>query len=163
MLYVDGDESFTQQGIESVIGEEISMPREKHYDFYKKFNAIDMFVKNNPIISDGEAQFKILEDDGFAVWMISKVPDRKSSLVVANSKYTTERVTMFDENNNSYSEIMHGQPVYDKTINLPSDFTIVKEYYIDEDEFVSTPFDTETSTLHFDKLEASEFRVYELK
>lgn len=163
MLYVDGDESFTQQGIESVIGEEISMPREKHYDFYKKFNAIDMFVKNNPIISDGEAQIIIQDDDGFAVWMISKVPDRKSFLVVSNSKYTTERVTMFDENNNSYSEIMHGQPVYDKTINLPSDFTIVKEYYIDEDEFVSTPFDTETSTLHFDKLEASEFRVYELK
>lgn len=163
MLYVDGDESFTQQGIESVIGEEISMPREKHYDFYNKFNAIDMFVKNNPIISDGEAQIIIQDDDGFAVWMISKVPDRKSFLVVSNSKYTTERVTMFDENNNSYSEIMHGQPVYDKTINLPSDFTIVKEYYIDEDEFVSTPFDTETSTLHFDKLEASEFRVYELK
>lgn len=45
MLYVDGDESFTKRGIESVIGEEISMPREKHYDFYKKFNAIDMFVK----------------------------------------------------------------------------------------------------------------------
>lgn len=163
MLYVDGDESFTQQGIESVIGEEISMPREKHYDFYKKFNAIDMFVKNNPIISDGEAQIIIQDDDGFAVWMISKVPDRKSFLVVSNSKYTTERVTMFDENNNSYSEIMHGSPVFDKTINLPSDFTIVKEYYIDGDEFVSAPFDTETSTLHFDKLEASEFRVYELK
>lgn len=163
MLYVDGDESFTKQGIESVIGEEISMPREKHYDFYKKFNAIDMFVKNNSIITDGEAQIILQDDDGFSAWMISKVPDRKSFLVVSNSKYTTELVTMFDENNNSYSEIMHAQPVYDKTINLPSDFTIIKEYYIDEDEFVSTPFDTETSTLHFDKLEASEFRVYELK
>lgn len=163
MLYVDGDESFTQQGIESVIGEEISMPREKHYDFYKKFNAIDMFVKNNNIISDGEAQIIVQDNDGFAAWIISKVPDKKSFLVVSNSKYTTERVTMFDENNNSYSEIMHGSAVFDKTINLPSDFTIQKEYYIDDDEFVSVPFDTETSTLHFDKLEASEFRVYELK
>lgn len=163
MLYVDGDESFTKCGIEKVIGEEISMSRENHDDFYKKFNAIDVFVKNNSIITDGEAQIIIQDDDGFAVWMISKVPDRKSFLVVSNSKYTTERVTMFDENNNSYSEIMHGSPVFDKTINLPSDFTIVKEYYIDGDEFVSSPFDTETSTLHFDKLEASEFRVYELK
>lgn len=77
MLYVDGDESFTQQGIESVIGEEISMPREKHYDFYNKFNAIDIFVKNNTIISDGEAQIIIQDDDGFAAWIISKVPDRK--------------------------------------------------------------------------------------
>ena len=163
MLYIDGDESFTKRGIESVISEEISMPREKHYDFYKKFNAIDVFVKNNTIITDGEAQIILQDDDGFSAWMISKVPDRKSLLVVSNSKYTTELVTMFDENNNSYSEIMHSQPVFDKTINLPSDFIITKEYYIDEDEFVSVPFDTETSTLHFDKLDASEFRVYELK
>ena len=58
---------------------------------------------------------------------------------------------------------MHGQPVTDKTINLPSDYVIQKEYYIDGDEFVSSASDTETSTLHFDKLDASEFRVYELK
>ena len=83
--------------------------------------------------------------------------------VVSNYKYTTERVTMFDENNQSYSEVMQGNAVCDKTINLPSDYTIQKEYYIDGDEFVSTAFDTAVSTLHFDKLEASEFRVYELK
>ena len=163
MLYVDGDESFTQRGIESVIGQEVSMPREKHYNFYKKFNAIDMFVKNNPIISNGEAQIITQDEDGFSAWIISKVPIKTTYLVVSNHKYTTERVTMFDENHQSYSEIMHGEPVYDKTINLPSDCTILKEYYIDGDEFVSTPFDTETSTLHFDKIEASEFRVYELK
>lgn len=163
MLYVDGDESFTKRGIESVIGEEISMPREKDYDFYKKFNAIDLFVKNNPIITDGEAQIITQDDDGFAAWIISKVPIKTSYLVVSNYKYETERVTMFDENNQSYSGIMHGKTVFDKTINLPSDFTIIKEYYIDDDEFVSTPFDVETSTLHFDKLDASEFRVYELK
>lgn len=163
MLYVDGDESFTKHGIESVIGDEISMPREKHYDFYKKFNAIDVFVKNNPIISGGEAQIILQDDDGFAAWIISKVPVKTSYLVVSNYKYTTERATMFDENNQSYSSIIEGKPVFDKTINLPSDFMIVGEHYIDDDKFVSTPFDNETSTLHFDKLEPSEFRVYELK
>lgn len=163
MLYVDGDESFTKRGIESVIGEEISMPREKNYEFFKKFNAIDIFVKNNPIISNGEAQIINQDDDGFASWIISKVPEKTAYLVVSNYKYTNERVTMVDENNQSYSEIIHGQPVLDKTINLPSDYVILKEYYIDGDEFVSNPFDAETSTLHFDKLEASEFRVYELK
>ncbi len=163
MLYVDGDESFTKRGIESVIGEEISMPREKHYDFYKKFNAIDMFVKNNSIISDGESQIIIQDDDGFSAWIISKVPEKTAYLVVSNYKYTNERVTMFDEYNNSYSEIMHNKPVFDKTINLPLDYTIQKELYIDEDKFISSSFDTETSTLHFDKLEPSEFRVYELK
>lgn len=162
-LYVDGDESFTKRGIESVIGDEISMPREKNYKFYNKFNAIDMFVKNNSIISDGEAQIIIQDDDGFCAWLISKVPEKTAYLVVSNSKYQMERVTMFDENNNSYSEIINGQPVYDKTINLPSDYSIVKEYYIGDKEFVSVPFDTETSSLHFDKLDASEFRVYEVK
>ena len=70
---------------------------------------------------------------------------------------------MVDENNQSYSSIIDGQPVFDKTINLPLDMSIIKEYYIDDDKFVSVPFDMETSTLHFDKLEASEFRVYELR
>ena len=162
-LYVDGDESFTRQGIEKVIGEEISMSRENNYDFYKKFNAIDMFVKNNSIITNGEAQIILQDEDGFCAWKISQVPLKTSYLVVSNYNYETERVTMFDENNQSYSEIMHGKSVFDKTINLPSDFTIIKEYYIDDYKFVSVPFDNETSSLHFDKLDASEFRVYELK
>lgn len=163
MLYVDGDESFTRRGIESVIGEEISMPREKNYGFYNKFNAIDVFVKNNPIISGGEAQIILQEDDGFVAWIISKVPEKTSYLVVSNYKYTTERATVFDENVQSCSSIIEGKPVFDKTINLPLDFTIVGEHYIDDDKFISMPFDNETSTLHFDKLEPSEFRVYELK
>ncbi len=163
MLYVDGDESFTKRGIEMVIGEEIAMPRENHYDFYKKFNAIDKFVKDNTIINNGEAQIIVQDEDGFSAWIISKFPEKTAYLVVSNYKYTTERVTMFDENNQSYSEILHGNSVFDKTINLPTDYTIIKEHYIDDNKFVSVAFDTETSTLHFDKLDASEFRVYELK
>ena len=163
MLYVDGDESFTKRGIEAAIGEEASMPRENNENFYKKFNAIDVFVKNTPIITEGEAQIITQDDDGFAAWIISKAPLKTAYLVVSNYKYTTELVTMFDENNNSYSEIMHGKAIFDKTINLPSDYTILKEHYIDDGEFTATAFDKETSTLHFDKLEPSEFRIYELK
>ena len=162
MLYVDGDESFTKRGIESVIGEEISMPREKNYEFYKKFNAIDMFVKNNTVISQGEAQIMMQDDDGFVAWLVSKEPEKTAYLVAANYKYQTEQVTMFDENNNSYSELIEGKPVFDKTINLPADFKIVKEYYIDGDDFTSIPYDSENSSLHFDKLDASEFRIYEI-
>ena len=163
MLYVDGDESFTKRGIESVIGEEISMPRAMNIEFYKKFNAIDIFVKNNPIITEGEAQIIIQENDGFSAWLISKVPEKVAYLVVSNYKYETESVTMFDENNNSYSEIMQGNPVYDKTINLPADYVVKKEYYISDGDFVSSSFEEDTSSLHFDKLEASEFRVYEIE
>lgn len=39
---------------------------------------------------------------------------------------------MFDEDNKSYSEIMHGQPVTDKTINLPSDYVIQKNIILTE-------------------------------
>lgn len=158
MLYVDGDESFTKRGIESVIGDEISMPREKHYDFYKKFNAIDLFVKNNSIICNGEAQIIIQDDDGFCAWIVSKDPEKTAYLIVSNYKYETECI-----NENDNTETIQGKPVVDKTINLPSDYMITKEYYIDGNEFTSTKFDTETSTLHFDKLDASEFRIYELK
>lgn len=158
VLYVDGDESFTKRGIESVIGEEISMPREKHYDFYKKFNAIDLFVKNNSIICNGEAQIIVQDEDGFSAWIISKDPEKTAYLVVSNYKYETECI-----NENDNTEIIQGKSVTDKTINLPSDYTVTKEYYIDGDEFTSTKFDTETSELHFDKLNPSEFRIYELK
>ena len=163
MLYVDGDESFTKRGIESVIGEEVSMPRENNIDFYKKFNAIDLFVKNNPIITEAEAQIIEQDEDGFSAWLISKVPEKISYPVVSNCKNETEEVTMFDENNHGYSEIIKGEPIFDKTINLPLDLTVSKEFYIDGDEFVSCSFDEETSTLCFDRLEPSEFRVYEVK
>lgn len=163
MLYVDGDESFTHRGIESVIGEEISMPRENHADFYRKFNAIDLFVKSQPIITDGEAQIISQDDDGFAAWIISKEPLKTSFLVVVNYKYETEKVSKCDEDGNSYSEIVNGEPVYDKHIHLPGDYIIEKEHYIDGNEFVSKAIEFADSTLNFDKLEPCEFRVYELK
>lgn len=45
MLYVDGDESFTQGGTEYTIGEEVAMKRAENENFYTKFDAIDRFVK----------------------------------------------------------------------------------------------------------------------
>ena len=37
VMYIDGDESFTNGGIEYVIGNEVSMKREKDYEFFAKF------------------------------------------------------------------------------------------------------------------------------
>ena len=84
VMYIDGDESFTNGGIEAVIGSEISMKREKDYDFFAKFDALDRFVKNNPIITDGEAHIIRQDDDGFVVWQIQKEGLKNSLLVVAN-------------------------------------------------------------------------------
>ena len=72
MMYIDGDESFTKTGMEYVIGNEVSMKREKNYDFYSKFDAIDRFVKNNPVITEGEAHIIRQDDDGFVAWQIQK-------------------------------------------------------------------------------------------
>lgn len=162
VMYVDGDESFTKHGIECVIGEEISMPRENNYDFYKKFDAIDRFVKSQSIITDGEAQIITQDEDGFAAWIISKEPSKTSFLIVSNYKYPTEKVSKSDDNGCCYSEITEGEPIFDKEIQLPGDYTIEKEYIFKENEFVPVNLSKMNSSLSFDKLEPGEFKIYEL-
>ena len=160
VLYVDGDESFTKRGIESVIGEEISMLRENNYEFFKKFDAIDRFVKRHNVITDGEAQIILQEDDGFAAWMISKEPIKSAFLVIANYKYPTEKVTKTDDNGNSYAEIVEGKAIENKTLQLPGEFKIKSEYVIEEDEFVRKKMKSADSIIKIDKLEPGEFRLF---
>ena len=160
VLYVDGDESFTKNGIESVIGEEISMPRENNYEFFKKFDAIDRFVKRHNVITDGEAQIIIQEDDGFAAWMISKEPVKSAFLVISNYKYPTEKITRCDENGNSYAEIVKGEKIENKTLQLPGEFKIKSEYIIEDDEFVRKKLKTADNVIKIDTLEPGEFRLF---
>ena len=49
VMYIDGDESFTNGGIEAAIGSEVSMKREKDYDFFAKFDGII----RRPVCPDG--------------------------------------------------------------------------------------------------------------
>ena len=162
-LYVDGDESFTKHGIEAVIGEEISMARENNYSFYKKFDAIDRFVKSHNVITDGEAQIILQEDDGFVAWLISKEPVKSAFLVISNYKYPTEKVTKTDENGKSYADITEGKPVEDKTIQLPGEFKITAEYTLKENDFVRKKIKNNDGTLKIDKLEPGEFRVFGIR
>ena len=158
-MYVDGDESFTKRGIERVIGEEVAMERAQDYPFFEKFDAIDRFVKNNAIITDGEAQIISQDDDGFVSWIISKEPLKEGFLVVANYKYPTETVNKTDENGNSYRTIEEGEPVYNKEVLLPGDYSITAEYKFDGHDFVSEKFEG-GSELHFDELANGEFRIF---
>ena len=160
VLYVDGDESYTKCGIESVIGEEISMPRENNYEFFKKFDAIDRFVKRHNVITEGEAQIILQEEDGFASWMISKEPIKSAFLVIANYKYPTEKVTKTDENGNSYAEIVKGEVIENKTLQLPGEFKIKSEYVIEDDEFVRKKMKTTDNIITIDRLEPGEFRLF---
>ena len=157
---VDGDESYTKCGIESVIGEEISMPRENNYEFFKKFDAIDRFVKRHNVITEGEAQIILQEEDGFASWMISKEPIKSAFLIIANYKYPTEKVTKTDENGNSYAEIVNGYAIENKTLQLPGEFKIKSEYVIEDDEFVRKKMKTTDNIITIDRLDPGEFRLF---
>ncbi len=161
MMYVDGDESFTQGGVEYTIGEEVAMKRSDNEDFYTKFDAIDRFVKNNSIINQGEAQIIVDDEDGFSAWLITKEPMKKAYLIVSNHKYPTEKVTKTAATGENYREIVEGYAVFDKEICIPSDYNLINEYILNEKDFIPQKIDNMDS-IHFDKLEPSEFRIYEL-
>ena len=135
------------------------MPREKNYDFYNKFDALDRFVKSQPIITDGEAQIILQEDDGFVVWMISKEPLKKAFLVAANYNYPTEFVTI-NEDTGSHKEWKKGKSVFNKTIKLPGDFNLQAEYILKDSKYSAKYFDTTLSELEFEELKPGEFKIY---
>lgn len=162
MMYVDGDESFTQGGIEYTIGEEVAMKRSDNEDFYTKFDAIDRFVKNNKIINQGEAQIIVDDEDGFSSWLITKEPMRKAYLVVSNHKYPTEKVTKTAATGENYREIVEGYAVFDKEIYIPSDYNLANEYVLKDKDYEPQKLENSDS-IHFDKLEPGEFRIYELE
>ena len=159
VMYIDGDESFTKTGMEYVIGNEVSMAREKDYDFYSKFDAIDRFVKNCPIITDGEAHIIRQDDDGFVVWQIQKEGVKNSILVVANYNSPTEKFCV-EENGNSYNEIREGHEVFDKTIELSCDYSIVSEFRFDGTDYIEEKFVAATNSLSFGKLMPAEFKFF---
>ena len=159
VLYIDGDESFTKTGMETVIGNEISMKREKNYEFYSKFDAIDRFVKNTPVINDGEAHIIRQDDDGFVVWQIQKEGLKNSILVVANCASPTEKITK-EKDGNSWSEIVEGKEVFDKTIELSCDYSIVSEFRFDGVDYIEEKFVAATNSLSFGKLMPSEFKFF---
>ena len=158
-MYIDGDESFTNGGIEACIGSEISMKREKDYDFYAKFDAIDRFVKNNSVITDGEAHIIRQDDDGFVVWQIQKEGVKNSFLVVANYNSPTEKFCI-EEDGNSWTEVREGNEVFDKTIELSCDYSIVSEFKFDGEDFAEEKFVAATSSLSFGKIMPAEFKIF---
>lgn len=158
-MYIDGDESFTKTGMEYIIGNEVSMKREKDYDFYAKFDAIDRFVKNSPVITDGEAHIIRQDDDGFVVWQIQKEGLKNSILVAANYNSPTEKFCV-EENGNSWTEEREGREVFDKTIELSCDYSIVSEFRFDGTDYMEEKFVAATNSLSFGKLMPAEFKFF---
>ena len=168
VMFIDGDESFTQKGIESVIGAEISMPREKNYKFFNKFNAINKFALENELTREGEAEIIRQDCDGFVCWMVSKDPLKEALLIVANYNAPTEKVTETNDEGFSNSYIKEGHSVYDKNIQMPCDYLIVGEYVykesgkIGEAKFEEVKFEKPESGMHFGDIKPAEFKIYKI-
>ena len=164
VMFIDGDESFTQTGIESVIGAEISMRRNKNNEFFNKFNAINKFALENKLTREGESRIIVQDDDGFVCWIISKDPLKEAIIVAANYNSPTEKVT---ENDNTFTK--YGESVFDKTVNLPCDYSILAEYVYQasdasgEAAFEEVKTEIAESTIHFEELKPAEFRIFKIK
>lgn len=161
MLYADGDESFTQGGLEYTIGEEVAMERNDNEYFYAKFDALDRFVKDNAVISGGEAQIIVEDEDGFCSWLISREPIKTAYLVVANYKSPKEKVCKTAPTGESYKEFVDGYAVFDKNIAVPSDYILKSEYIMGEKNYESKEIEN-SDNIHIDKLEPAEFKIFEL-
>ena len=131
--------------------------------FFEKFNAIDKLVKSQPIITDGEAQIICQDDDGFVSWIITKEPLKTAFLITSNYKYPTEKVNVTDENGNSYKEIVHGKSVYNKTVQIPCDYTVENEYVLVDGEYQPQPLKLDGNHVEFGELKPGEFTIIELK
>ena len=159
IMYIDGDESFTERGIEGAIGSEIAMIRKYDEDFYKKFDAIDRFVKNCDIITDGEAHIIRQDDDGFVAWQISKTESKEALMIMANYCSPTEKF-LIEENESSYTEIREGREVFDKTIMMPCDYKLISEYKFNGEDYIEERLQEPMSEITMNKLMPAEYKIY---
>ena len=91
---------------------------------------------------------------------LSKEPMKKAFLVVSNYKNPTEKITKTDDNGNSYAEIIHGETVTNKKLQLPGEFKLKSEFVIDEEDFVKKKFKASNNTIEIDELTPGEFRIF---
>lgn len=155
VLYVDGDESFTQTGIEKTIGAEVSMIRAKNYEFFAKFDAINRFAKSQELITEGEAQIIEQDEDGFACWLISKEPLKSALLIVSN--YNSLANYLEEKNNKNFEK---DNKILNKSISLPGDFIITSEFIFDGQNFIEMKFSENKHSLKFNELTPGEFKIF---
>lgn len=115
-MYIDGDESFTQKGIEHVIGSEVSMKRNVNWNFYEKFNAINYFAQHSKILATGKAKLLEEKQNGLCYWEINSAFG--SLLVIANYKSPTEKMQFNNEEGLSWIETVRGETIYNSNVQF---------------------------------------------
>jgi hypothetical protein len=130
--------------------------RQKNYDFTYMVDIVKLPYKEEMCC------IEVDDEDGFSSWLITKEPMNTAYLIVSNHKYPTEKVTKKAPTGEDYRELVEGYPIFDKEIYIPTDYTLEKEYIIGEKDFEPHKIGNMDS-IHFDKLEPGDFRIYELK
>lgn len=138
------------------------MSRNDDEDFYRKFDGIDRLVKNNAIISGGESQIILEDEDGYCAWLITREPLNTAYLIVSNYKYPTEKVLKMSPDGVEYKEFTQNYAIFDKDIFIPGDYDLKYEYVLNEKDYEKQEFEN-SETIHFEKLEPGEFRIFELE
>ncbi len=164
-IYVDGDESFSKDGIEATIQEEVSLIRENDEEFYNKFDAIRRFAINNELTLDGEAQIINQNKNGFVSWMISKETVKECLIIAANYLPLEEKILQQNSDGTMEYTIKMNTAVENKKIEIPGDFVLASEYVYEPDkkDFVEHYAPQNIKTIDIDILEPSEFRIFKIK
>ncbi len=164
-MYVDGDESFSKDGIEATIQEEVSLIRNDDEDFYSKFDAIRRFAINNELTADGEAQIINQNKSGFVSWMISKETVKESLIIAANYLPADEKILKQNSEGIMEYTIKTNKAVENKKIEIPADYVLDCEYIYEPDkkDFIPHYFASGIKTIEIDKLEPSEFKIFKIK
>ena len=92
-------------------------------------------------------------------WQIQKEGVKTSLLVVANYNSPTEKFCV-EEDGNSWTEIKEGREVFDKTIELSCDYSIVSEFRFDGTDYIEEKFVAATRALSFGKIMPAEFKFF---
>lgn len=164
-MYVDGDESFSKDGIESTIQDEVSLIRNHDEEFYNKFDAIRRFAINNELTLDGEAQIITQNKNGFISWMISKETVKECLIVVANYLALNEKILKQNIDGTAEYTIKTNSAVSNKKVEIPGDFVLDCEYVYEADkkDFVEHFCGKDIKTIEIEKLEPCEFRIFKIK
>ena len=164
-MYVDGDESFSKDGIEATILEEVSLIREDDEEFYNKFDAIRRFAINNELTLDGEAQIINQTKNGYISWMISKETVKECLIVAANYLPSNEKILKQKSDGTMEYMVKTNLEVKKKKIEIPGDFTLYSEFVYEDDkkDFVEHYCEKGIKTIEIDCLNPSEFRIFKIK
>ena len=165
VMYVDGDESFSKDGIEATIQEEVSLIRNDDEAFYHKFDAIRRLAIKDELTIDGEAQIINQNKNGFISWMISKETVKECFIIAANYLPANEKILKQNKDGILEYTIKNNVAVENKKIEIPGDFVLSCEYIYEEDkkDFVQHFAGKDIKTIEIPHLEPSEFRIFKIK